>query len=94
MKGFATIGALYMLNINGEINTWLVIENDLNNNKTILTDVQVGPNYGTKISVDAVKLNEKEPLGPILPVNGKIVIENGREFIKPTKQSNRTYIKK
>lgn len=87
MQGFATIGALYILSIRGfEKSTWVVIENNSNENKTILENIEEGPNYGIKISVDAAKLNEREPLGPILNVNGEIVIEDGREFIKPSNQ--------
>ncbi len=90
MEGFATIGALYMLSTNGERSVWAVIENNLNDNKTILVNVEVGPSNGKKISVDASKLNSREPIGPIFPINGETVIENGRQFIKQPKPKTKS----
>lgn len=89
MEGFATIGALYMLYINGKESVYAVIENNLNDNKTILVNVEIGPSNGQKISVDASKLNSREPIGPILPINGETVIENGRQFIKQPKSKTK-----
>lgn len=91
MNGFATIGTLYMLSIKVEKrsiekNVWSVIGNNFNNNTTILENVEVGPDQGMKIAVDATKLYEKEPLGLVLPTNGEIVTENGKQFVKSAKQ--------
>lgn len=88
MNGFATIGTLYMLSIErySERSIWAVIGNNFNNNTTILENVEVGPNQGTKIAVDATKLYEKEPLGLVLPTNGEIVTEDGKQFVKSAKQ--------
>lgn len=90
---FTTIGTLYLLPIMDKDEIWVVIENDFNNKKTILENVYVGLHHGERKVVDANELSERKPLGSI-PINGTIVVENGRQFIKPPKQKTRTYMGK
>ena len=89
MKGYPHLGTLYLLRIqtsnsNGSNSlVWSVIENNSNNNTSTLMVVEDCSEKGEKATVDATLLNEREPLGPILPPNGEIVIENVIEFIRP-----------
>lgn len=90
MNGFATIGTLYMLSIKLEKryierSIWAVIGNNFNNNTTILENVEFGTNQGMQIAVDATKLYKKEPFGLVLPTNGEIVTEDGKQFVKSSK---------
>ncbi len=38
---------------------------------------------GLRAKIDAKWLYEREPVGPILPPNGEIVVEDGIEYVKP-----------
>ncbi len=86
MKGFASIGAIYY--IRNDIG--MVVENNSNDNTTILEIISDGPKYGEKIKADASVIYEAEPIGPVFPANGEIVIENGREFVKGANQKVKT----
>lgn len=85
MKGYPSIGSLYLLP-NKECNKtllWAVIENNSNNNQSTLSVIEECTEKGIKAKVDTKWLIEREPVGPILPASGNIVIEKGREFIRP-----------
>ncbi len=88
MNGYASIGAIYLLREqNGTKNLlWAVIENNLNDKTSTLSVVEDCSEIGKKVKVDAKWLYEREPVGPILPLAGEIVIENGREFIRPVEE--------
>ena len=84
MKGYAHIGTLYLLKEpKGDKNlVWAVIENNSNDETSTLVVVEECPKKGMKAKVNAKWLNEREPIGPILPTSDEIVIENGIEFVK------------
>lgn len=86
MQGYANIGTLYLLpdQNSTKILLWAVIENNLNDKTSTLSVVEDCPEKGMKAKIDAKWLYERESIGPILPPAGEIVIEEGREFIKPT----------
>lgn len=84
MKGYACIGALYLLRepkSNRNL-LWSVIENNSNDETSTLVVVEEGSKKDMKTTVDAKWLYEKEPIGPILLPSEDIVIEDGREFIR------------
>lgn len=85
MEGYAHIGTLYLLREpKGEKKlVWSVIENNSNDETSTLVVVEECSKKGMKAVVNAKWLYEREPIGPILPPSGDIVIENGREFIRP-----------
>lgn len=85
MDGYAKIGTLYLLREpNGNKNlVWSVIENNSNNQTSVLMVVEDGPKKGMKAKIDAKWLYEREPIGPVLLPNCDVVIENGIEFIRP-----------
>lgn len=84
MQGYADIGSIYLLRENpfAERLVWMVIENNSNDKTTTLSVVEMGPECGKEIKVNAEWLCKREPIGPIFPVKGEIVIENGIEFVK------------
>lgn len=84
MKGYASIGTLYSLKEPKGDKYLLcsVIENNSNDETSTLVVVEEGSKKGMKLKVNAKLLLEKEPIGPILPTQDEVVIENGVEFIK------------
>lgn len=76
-----TIGALY--EIGGSI--FFVSENNLIKETTTLKMI----NTEKKIQVPVSLIVEKEPLGPVFPVNGKVVIEDGKQFVKLPNQKSK-----
>lgn len=85
MKGYPQIGAIYSL-IHNKIPKsllWAVTENDSINKTSTVTVIEDCPEKGYTATVNAQWLYSREPVGPIMTPNGEIVIENGREFIKP-----------
>lgn len=85
MEGYAHIGTLYLLKEpNGNKNlVCSVIENNSNDKTSILLVVEDCAKKGMTAKVNAKWLYERESIGLILPPSGDIVIENGREFIRP-----------
>lgn len=88
MKGYATIGTIYSLReeTSSKRLLWAVTENNGIDKTSTLTVIEDCPENGKTVTVDAKWLYSVEPLGPILPPNGEIVIENEREFIKPLEE--------
>lgn len=88
MQGYATIGTMYSLREQNSDKSliWAVIENDSNDNTSTLLVVEDCPKKGKQVKVDATWLYEREPIGPILPPNGEIVIEHGIEFVRPIRE--------
>lgn len=88
MQGYAIIGSIYLLreSLSAERLVWMVVENNSNDKTTTLSLVEKSPECGKRIKVDAQWLCEREPIGPIFPVAGEIMIENGIEFIKLTEE--------
>ena len=84
MEGYARIGTLYLLREpKGDKNlVWSVIENNSNEETSTLVVVEECSKKGMKAKVNAKRLYEREPIGPILPTSDEIVIENGIEFVK------------
>jgi len=84
MDGYASIGAIYFLRERHSSKSliWAVIENNSNDNTSTLLVVEDCPENGKKVKVDAKWLYEREPIGPIFPPVGEIVIENGIEFVR------------
>lgn len=85
MKGYASIGTLYLLRhpkVNKSL-LWVVVENNSNDKTSTLTVVEECQENGMKAKVDAKWLYEREPVGPIFPPSGEIVVENGIEYVKP-----------
>lgn len=89
MKGYASIGATYYLREESRSKglIWSVIENNTIENTSTLIVVEDCPENGKKVAVDAKWLFGIEPIGPIMPPDGEIVVENGIEFIRPKTQS-------
>lgn len=85
MKGYSHIGTLYLFRLPKGTKSllWTVVENNSNDQTSTLEVVEKCPEQGTTVKVDAKWLYEREPVGPIFPSTGEIVIENGIEFIKP-----------
>lgn len=88
MEGYAIIGALYYLReqYSDRSLLWAVIENNSNDNTSTLVVVEDCPENGKKVKVAAKWLYEREPIGPIFPPTGEVIIENGIEFIKPIEE--------
>lgn len=85
MKGYAHIGTLYLLKEPNENKNLVcsVIENNWNDKTSTLLVVGECSKKGMKAKVNAKWLYERESIGLILPPSGDIVIEGGREFIRP-----------
>lgn len=88
MQGYASIGTIYSLREQHSDKSliWAVIENNSNDNTSTLLVVEDCPENGKQVKVDAKWLYEREPIGPVFPPNGEIVIENGVEFVKPVEE--------
>lgn len=89
MKEFASIGAVYSIPNPKEYGKSFycrVIENDFNRNISVLEVIEDCPEIGKKFEVDSKALYICSGLGIILPPDGDIVIENGREFIRPRQE--------
>lgn len=88
MPNYASIGTLYYLQeqYGSPKLIWSVIENNFNEKTSTLMVVESCEEYGKKVKVDAKWLYDKTPIGPIIPQEGEIVIENGREFIRPIQE--------
>lgn len=89
MEGFASIGAVYSIpnpKKYGKSFYCRVIENDFNRNISILEVIEYCPERGKKYEVDSKILYTCSGLGIILPPDGDIVIENGREYVKPREE--------
>ena len=88
MKGYASIGTIYSLREqhSDKILIWAVIENNSNDNTSTLVVVEDCPEIGKRVKVDAKWLYEREPLGPIFPPAGEIIIKQGIEFIRTIKE--------
>lgn len=85
MEGYASIGTLYLLRhpkVNKSL-LWVVVENNSNDKTSTLTVVEECQEKGMKAKIDAKWLYEREPVGPIFPPAGEIVVENGIEYVKP-----------
>lgn len=85
MQGYANLGTLYLLRhpkMNESL-LWVVVENNSNDKTSTLTVVEECEEKGTKVKIDAKWLYEREPVGPIFPLAGEIVVENGIEYVKP-----------
>ena len=85
MEGYASIGSLYLLRhpkVDKSL-LWVVVENNSNDKTSTLTVVEECQEKGMKAKIDAKWLYEREPVGPIFPPAGEIVVENGIEYVKP-----------
>lgn len=84
MREYASIGTIYSLQEQNASKSllWVVIENNFTDKTSTLSVVEDCPERGKKVTVDAKWLYEREPIGPILPPAGEIVIENGIEFVR------------
>ncbi len=96
MEGYAILGSIYLLREKPSDKdlVWLVIENNSNDKTSTLMVVEHCPEYGKKVKVDAKKLYDREPIGPILPLAGDIVVENGVEFAKPVEEKVKSKVLK
>ena len=85
MDGYAHIGTLYLLKeLGGDKKlVWVVIENNSNDKTSTLLVVEECYKKGMKAKVNAKWLFERESIGTILWPSSDIVIEDGREFIRP-----------
>ena len=85
MKEYASIGTLYLLKHpkTDKSLLWAVIENNSNDKTSTLVVIEECKEKGMKAKIDAKWLYEREPVGPILPPNGEIVVEDGIEYVKP-----------
>ena len=84
MQGYANLGTLFLLRHpkTDESLLWVVVENNSNDKTSTITVVGECEERGTKAKVDAKWLYEREPVGPIFPLAGEIVVENGIEYAK------------
>ena len=96
MQGYAKIGTIYLLREEHSRKNlvWAVIENNSNDKTSTLLVIEACPENGIKAKVDAQWLYERDPIGPIFPVNGDIVVEDGIEFIKPHEEKAPTKVLK
>ncbi len=85
MEGYPILGSIYLLQENptSERLVWLVVENNSNDGTSTLMVIEKCPEFGKKRKADAKKLCNIDPIGPIFPLTGEIVVENGVEFAKP-----------
>lgn len=67
MQGYAQIGSIYLLRENpiADRLVWMVIENNSNDKTTTLSVVEMGPECGKEIKVNAEWLYERDSIGPI-----------------------------
>lgn len=94
MEGYATIGAIYSFRPQHSDKNlmWAVIENNSNDNTSTLLVVEKCPENGRKVKVDAKWLYDQEPIGPILPPAGEIIIEDGKEFVRPVEEKTQSKV--
>ena len=92
MEGYASIGTLYLLRHpkTDEMLLWSVIENNSNDKSSTLTVVEECQEKGMKVKIDAKWLYEREPVGPIFPPAGEIVVEDGIEYIKKSEEKTKS----
>ncbi len=95
MQGYASIGTIYLLKHPkvGKSALWAVVENNSNEKTSTLEVVEECKEKGMKAKLDAKWLYEREPVGPILPPNGEIVVEDGIEYVKPISKERTLSIK-
>ena len=86
MKGYASIGTIYLLKhpkVSRRV-LWAVVENNSNDRTSTLEVIEECEEKGMKAKIEAKWLYECEPVSaPILQTNGEIVIENGIEYVRP-----------
>lgn len=94
MEGYPSMGTIYSLReqYGAKRLIWAVIENNLNDKTSTLVVVEDCPENGKKAKVDAQWLCERSPIGPILPPDGEIVVENGIEFVRPVEEEVQSQI--
>ena len=92
MEGYPEIGTLYLLR-HPYIDRWIfyaVVENNFNKNSTILEVVEKCPELGMRTIASSSWINSMTPVGITYDPNGKVVVEDGVEYIKPLDELSRT----